>query len=1158
MRLLELAGRDQQLRAAIPDPTVEAALSRPGLSYRQAITTVLEGYSERPALGAREYELMRDTASGRVERGYLPRFQTLSYAGLHDRIKCLVSAWRHHPQIRVEPGEFVCTLGFGGVGYVTADLACALRRAVSVPLHNGMGLSDLDAIFADTAPTCVVAPVSDLELAATLAGSHSTIRSILVFEYDERVDRDRELYEAALTILTRNGSAAQLATIGELISFGSALPWEGIATDEDDDQRLAMLLHSSGSTGTPKGVMIPAWHARSAFTRESPRVPVIHLAFCPMSHAMGRGAVYGALARGGTACFTAKPDMSTLFEDLRLVRPTDAAFFPRVLETVHRQFLSEVARRTEAGQDNAQVSAEVMAEMRAGLFGDRLVLMSAGSAPTPPEVRQFIRECFDLDFLDTYGSTEASTVLVNGEINRTFVTDYRLRDVSDLGYFSTDKPYPRGELLVKTALAVPGYFQRPEATAALFDDGYIVTGDIMEERAPGHLAYVDRRNDVLKLAQGEFVTTGALAVTFEDDSDLIEQIYVYGNSTRSFLVAVVVPDLDVARSVLGGEPSGEALRGLIRSELTKVGKSAALKAFEIPRDILVETEPFSFENGLLTAMGKRRRPALRQSYGERLEQLFSDLERRQHEELIALRNPNGGLSVLHKIGKALEASLGIQDVDLDRPHSFTELGGDSLGAISFSVLLKEIFGVAVPVNTILSPAGNPKHWAQVIESALDEDDGVPTFERIHGKGARRLDVKDLDLTGFLGARAARNASTIAPPSVAPIVLLTGANGFLGRFLCLEWLERVAPMGGEVVCLIRATNHDGAVVRLDAAFEGDPELEKRYRALAENHLEVVVGDVAESRLGLPPEVFDRLAHTVDRIVHPAALVNHLLDYEYLFGPNVAGTAELIGLALTGKRKAIDFISSRAVAPFTDRGHGDTEDAPLLDVVELSGRYGSGYGASKWAAEQLLRHANREFGLPVNVFRGDMMLAHSQYAKQLNVQDIFARLLYSIVITELAPRSFYRLDPSRPKAHYDGLPVDFVAATIVGISVASHSDVRTFNVRNHNITDGISLDTFVDWIEAAGYAIERIGNYAEWLQRFETKLRALPEEKRNQSSLSVLDPLREPLDSDDENVSSTRFDAALRSLVGTTAPRLTEEFIGKCLRDLQSLELIPPPR
>ena len=87
----------------------------------------------------------------------------------------------------------------------------------------------------------------------------------------------------------------------------------------------------------------------------------------------------------------------------------------------------------------------------------------------------------------------------------------------------------------------PGYYKRPETTAGVFDDdGYYRTGDVFAEIAPDRLVYVDRRNNVLKLAQGEFVTLAKLEAEF-GNSPLIRQIYVYGNSAQPYLLAVVVP-----------------------------------------------------------------------------------------------------------------------------------------------------------------------------------------------------------------------------------------------------------------------------------------------------------------------------------------------------------------------------------------------------------------------------------------------------------------------------------------------------------------------------------------------------------------------------------------------------------------------------------------
>ena len=129
--------------------------------------------------------------------------------------------------------------------------------------------------------------------------------------------------------------------------------------------------------------------------------------------------------------------------------------------------------------------------------------------------------------------------------------DYKLVDVPDLGYFATDRPHPRGELLVKSADVIPGYYKRPEVTAELFDaDGWYHTGDVIAELGPDELVYVDRRNNVLKLSQGEFVTVSKLEAAYGGHPS-VRQIFVYGNSARSYLLAVVVPTDDALASVGG-------------------------------------------------------------------------------------------------------------------------------------------------------------------------------------------------------------------------------------------------------------------------------------------------------------------------------------------------------------------------------------------------------------------------------------------------------------------------------------------------------------------------------------------------------------------------------------------------------------------------------
>ena len=301
----------------------------------------------------------------------------------------------------------------------------------------------------------------------------------------------------------------------------------------------------------------------------------------------------------------------------------------------------------------------------------------------------------------------------------------------------------------------------------------------------------------------------------------------------------------------------------------------------------------------------------------------------------------------------------------------------------------------------------------------------------------------------------------------------------------------------------------------------------------------------------------LAETVDLIVHPAAFVNHVLPYPQLFGPNVVGTAELIRLAITGRLKPFNNVSTVAAAMIPGQAPID-EDCDVrtaMPVRRLGGdRYADGYANSKWAGEVLLRDAHQRFGLPISVFRSDMILAHSQYRGQINVPDMFTRWLYSILATGLAPRSFY-IGGARP--HYDGLPVDFTAAAVATLGAHAVSGFRTYHVVNPH-DDGISLDSFVDWAIDAGYPIRRIEDYADWYRRFETALRALPEKQRNQSSLALLHSWQRPMTAlPGAAVSATRFCADVRRYeVGPAkdVPHLSREFILKYLEDLKHLKLL----
>ncbi|WP_237570114.1 carboxylic acid reductase [Mycolicibacterium lacusdiani] len=1159
-RFERLTSGDAQLVAARPDPAITEALQRPGVTLADAIRTVMTGYADRPALGQRAVEFVQD-ADGRTVAEYQPRFDTITYGETWARIRALADSLSNDP---VAPGDRVATLGFTSADYVVVDAALSLSGAVAVPLQTSAPVSQLHPILVETEPVAILSSVDHLADAVELSLTAYAPQRLIVFDYHPQIDDHREAFEDAVTRLAKKDVTVE--ALDDVIAAG---PRHGAGPElvrgNDDDLRL--LIYTSGSTGTPKGAMYTdrlmancwrGWFAPEWDTEG--KLPAITFNFMPISHVMGRVILYSTLGAGGTAYFAAKSDLSTLLDDLALVRPTKLDLVPRIWEMLFQEIQSQVDKRVADGADRDEVEQEVLAEQRVKMLGGRQFSAMTGSAPISPELRTWAEDFMDVHLINGYGSTEDGVVLVDDTLRRPPVLDYKLVDVPELGYFSTDRPHPRGELYVKSTDLIPGYYKRPEITAELFDaDGWYHTGDVMAEIGPDQLVYVDRRNNVLKLSQGEFVTVSKLEAAYGGHPS-IRQIFVYGNSARSYVLAVIVPTDDALSSV-GGDT--EAVKPLLSEALQTVARDAGLQSFEIPRDFLVETTPFTLENGLLTGIRKLARPQLKARYGPELEQMYVDLVDGQADVLRELRQHGADQPVLETVGRAAGALLGAAATDVSPDVQFTELGGDSLSALTFANLLHDIFGVDVPVGIIVSPASDLAAIAAYVEQQLGGGSKRPTYDAVHGRDATEVHARDLTLEKFVDeATLAAAPSLPGPAREVRTVLLTGSTGFLGRYLAMEWLERMSLVGGKVIALVRAKSDEDASRRLDATFDsGDPTLLAHYRDLAAEHLEVLAGDKGEANLGLSQENWQRLADTVDLIVDPAALVNHVLPYSQLFGPNVVGTAELIRIALTSRIKPFVYVSTIGVGDGITPGQfvEETDVRQMSATRKVDETYANGYGNSKWGGEVLLREAHDHAGLPVSVFRCDMIMADTTYAGQLNVPDMFTRMMLSLVATGIAPNSFYELDAggSRQRSHFDGLPVEFITESISTLGANVTDGYETYHVMNP-YDDGISMDTFVDWLVEAGYPITRVAGYTAWLERFETALRALPEKQRQASLIPLLHNYQQPATPINGSLApADHFRAAVQEAkIGPDKdiPHLSAPVIVKYATDLELLGLL----
>ncbi|WP_156747258.1 amino acid adenylation domain-containing protein, partial [Mycobacterium sp. E2462] len=626
-----------------------------------------------------------------------------------------------------------------------------------------------------------------------------------------------------------------------------------------------------------------------------------------------------------------------------------------------------------------------------------------------------------------------------------------------------------GELYVAGRGLGAGYLRRPGLTASRFvacpfgEPGRRMyrTGDLVRWRADGQLDYLGRADEQVKI-RGYRIELGEIQAALAA-VDSVDQA-----------VVVVREDRPGDKRLVGYVT--ESAPGALDVQAARAGLRETLPPFMIPAALVViDALP-------LTVNGKLDTRALPVP-------AYRDAD---------YRAPGTDLERL--LAEAYAEVLGLDRVGLD--DSFFDLGGDSLSAMRLIATLNKTLGAHLTVRTLFSAPTVAGLRERVHDYADD-----PRFVQVHGSAPTEVHARDLTLEKFLDADTLAGASALPGPGAeVRTVLLTGATGFLGRYLTLQWLERLELADGTLICLVRAASDEDARRRLEQTFDsGDPRLTKYFHELAADRLEVVVGDKGEPNLGLSQRDWQRLADTVDLIVDAAAVVNGALPYSELFVPNVVGTAELIRLALTGRRKPISYVSTANVGdPIEPSAFREDADIRVVSPTRKNdGSRVNGYGNSKWAAEVLLREAHERCGLPVAVFRSGMILADTTYAGQLNLSDLVTRMVLSVLATGIAPTSFYRLDAqgNRQRAHYDGLPVEFVAEAIATLGAQVVDGFETYHVMNSH-DDGIGLDEYVDWLIEAGYPIERVDDFGAWLRQFEARLRALPDRTREHSILAVL--------------------------------------------------------
>ena len=144
------------------------------------------------------------------------------------------------------------------------------------------------------------------------------------------------------------------------------------------------------------------------------------------------------------------------------------------------------------------------------LLGGKVKKMITGSAPIDKQVLDFLKICFSCPILEGYGLSETTSAgslthqddPVTGHVGGpTECLKVRLKDIPEMEYLSTDKPYPRGEICMIGPAIFSGYYKRPDKTSEAFDDeGWFRSGDVGVIYPNGSIKIVDRSKNIFKLS----------------------------------------------------------------------------------------------------------------------------------------------------------------------------------------------------------------------------------------------------------------------------------------------------------------------------------------------------------------------------------------------------------------------------------------------------------------------------------------------------------------------------------------------------------------------------------------------------------------------------------------------------------------------------------